>query len=314
MTDKTIEDEGGEMSKAIAKKGEDTALKPIQISKEDVRRLICADATDSEISLFLKIAQATKLNPWKKEIHLIKYGSSPAQTVTGYQTYLERAAKHPAWDGYEVWTDTEPGAKHPSKAHIRIFRKDWSHPFEWEVDWNECAGFTRDGKLTRPWQKRPYFMTKKCVIGQGCRLCFPFECGELPYIDAEMIGQEVNTDNAEVMAHRERWQSLCQSPELNEKEKADTDECYDVTRQVNLTKWWFGPTFMGNGEENKRLVAKGQAKEAPPDLPAPEVMEEKEEKTETVKEEPAKEEEKPEEPEEEKEPEPEPPVREELDL
>jgi phage recombination protein Bet len=301
------------MSKAIAKKKADTALKPIQISKEDVRRLICATASDAEIMLFVKIAQSMNLDPWKREVYLVKYGGKAGMVVTGYQTYLKRAARHPQWNGYKVWTETPVDAQYPTKAKIVIHRKDWTEPFEWECDWSECAGKTKEGKITAIWKQRPNFMLKKCVIGQGFRLCFPDECGGLPYLEAELVGTESPGESTEVMAHRERWQSLCQSPELNEKEKTDADECYDVTKRVNLTKWWFGPTFMGNGEENKRLVAKGQAKEAPPDLPPPEVIE-KEEKTETVKEEPAKEEAKPEEPEEEKEPEPEPPVREELSL
>jgi len=50
--------------------------------------------TKQELVMFLKLCQYQKLNPWLREVFLIKYSNDmPATTVTGKETFLKRAAK-----------------------------------------------------------------------------------------------------------------------------------------------------------------------------------------------------------------------------
>lgn len=123
--------------------------------------------------MFLNMASAYGLNPFKREIYCIPYGDK-VSIVTSYDTYIKRAERTGKLDGWHV--DTTGSAKDGTlQATITINRKDWTHPFTHTVLYTEVAG---NAPL---WHKSPVFMTKKVAIGQGFRLCFPDELGGMPY-------------------------------------------------------------------------------------------------------------------------------------
>jgi len=107
-----------------------------------------------EQNLFLEIAQAYNLNPFKREIYCIPYGEGDKRQlsiITGFEVYLKRAEMSGLLDGWKVWTDGEAVSKTVKKqmkkkdggtwekdvtvwtgnlkACIEIFRKDREKPF-----------------------------------------------------------------------------------------------------------------------------------------------------------------------------------------
>jgi phage recombination protein Bet len=152
------------------------------IDKETVRKFICANATDNEIGLFLEIAKAYELNPFKREVYLVKYGSYPASTIVGYETYLKRAERTGKLDGWDVEIDGEPPE---ASATITIHRKDRSHAIKWTAYYEDAVQRTKDGGVTSMWRKWK-FMLRKVAIAQGMRLAFPDELGGLPYTEEEL--------------------------------------------------------------------------------------------------------------------------------
>lgn len=173
--------------KAIAKI-DDQFVEIGKITKEDVKKFFCEKATDNEIALFLKIALLNGLNPFKRELYLVKYGEYPASIVTGYEVYLKRADRTQKCDGYRAWTEGE-GAN--MKAKIEIFRKDWKHPFTHEIEYSEYVQRKANGEVNIFWKTKPKTMCKKVVTAQGFRLAFPDEMGGLPYIQEEVNAEEV---------------------------------------------------------------------------------------------------------------------------
>lgn len=157
------------MTQAVAK------VEPIEVTGEMIKKYICPTATDQELFIAVNIAKSYGLNPFKREVHIIKYGSAPAQVVVGYEVYIKRAERTGLLDGWKV--TVSPDDKY---ATITIHRKDQSHPFEWTVSRSE---FDR-GQAN--WKTMPGFMLKKVAIGQGFRLCFPDEMGGLPYLPEEI--------------------------------------------------------------------------------------------------------------------------------
>lgn len=166
----------GRPKKELAKK-EDlaNAIQPVQITADDIRKFLCPRATDKELYMALNIIKSYNLNPFKREVHIIKYGDSPAQIVVGYEVYLKRAERTGKLDGWCVKV-----ADDNTSATITIYRKDWSKPFEWTVYRSEVD----KGQST--WKTMPKFMLEKVAIGQGFRLCFPDELGGLPYLREEI--------------------------------------------------------------------------------------------------------------------------------
>lgn len=145
-----------------------------------VKDLICKNATEQEIYLFLNICASTGLNPFKREVYLVKYGANPAMTVTGYEVYLKRAEASGKWNGYKCWTEGSLDTK-DLVAKCEVYRKDWEKPFYWEVDYTE--GLNMTNPITK---SKPKHMLKKTCISQALRLAFPDELGGLPYTSDEM--------------------------------------------------------------------------------------------------------------------------------
>lgn len=155
----------------------------VTLTTQDVKAYIAPNATDKEVYMFLNICKAYGLNPFKREVHFVKYGQNPGQVIVGYETYLKRAEATGKLNGWKSWIDGD-------KAKIIIYRKDWSNPFEFEIDIKE---FDKQQAL---WKTMRSFMAKKVVTAIGMRLCFPEDLGGMPYIPEE-LGVQHNGDTVE---------------------------------------------------------------------------------------------------------------------
>jgi phage recombination protein Bet len=133
---------------------------------------------DKERLQFIQIAKAYNLNPFKREIYCLKFGST-IQIITGYEVYLKRAEKTGKLDGWKAEIVNEKDQNN-TKAIVTIFRKDWSKAFVHEV-------YFKEYNSTNPvWKSKPLTMLKKVAIGQDFRLAFPDECGGMPYEESEL--------------------------------------------------------------------------------------------------------------------------------
>ena len=158
----------------------------IKIDATAIKSYLCAGATKEEIVLFLNQCQMFQLNPFKREIYLIKYTNYPAQIVVGYEAYLKRAERSKQWDGMESGIKGSL-KKHDLVAWAKIYRKDWKRPLYHEVDYNEFVKTKADGEtVTKFWAKMPKTMLKKVAISQAFRLAFPDEMAGMPYIVEEI--------------------------------------------------------------------------------------------------------------------------------
>lgn len=159
---------------------------PANITAEDIKKYICPMATDKEVFMFLNICKMYNLNPFKRgEIYLIKYSpSQAASTLVGYETYLKRAEESKNWDGMEATTEGKT-EDNTLKAIVKIYRKDWNHPFTHEVYYSEYVQRKQDGTVNKFWKEKPQTMIKKVCLSQAFRLCFPSEFSGMPYTKEE---------------------------------------------------------------------------------------------------------------------------------
>ncbi len=168
-----------------------TSLKPQEkvevpeLNIEDIKKYIAPGASDKELFMFINIAKSYGLNPFKREIHFVKYGNNPGQIIVGYETYLKRAERTDLLDGWDI--KIVDMGKPTERAVITIYRKDRSHPFTWEVYRREFD------KGQASWEVMPYFMLKKVAIAQGFRLAFPEDLGGMPYIPEEIT--DITSEN-----------------------------------------------------------------------------------------------------------------------
>lgn len=179
----------------------------VELTPKVVKDLICKDATDQELGLFLEICKRNQLDPFKREVYFIKYKKdTPATIVTGYETYLKRAEASGKWDGYKCWVE---GTGTDLIAKIEVYRKDWTRPFYWETYYTEAVQTKFDGSPNTFWKNKPRTMLKKVCISQGIRLAFPDEVGGLPYTNDEM---GADTTQYEVVDERDSAEATGRKP------------------------------------------------------------------------------------------------------
>lgn len=167
---------------------------------------------EKDKKMFIQIAQAFGLNPFKREIYCIPYNTKDGTTcsiLTGYEVYLKRAARLGKLDGWkcEAFGTVKDGSLY---AKVTIYRKDWSKPFEHTAYYVEAVNKNSYGKPISVWAKMPIFMTKKVAIAQAFRLCFPDEFDGMPYTTDEIDEDEMDdvTPSAPVQEDKAEYDRL----------------------------------------------------------------------------------------------------------
>jgi phage recombination protein Bet len=175
-------------------------------TREDIELLkdtIAKGASDPELRLFGKVCERTGLDPFARQIYLIKRWdtvlkrevASPQTSIDGFRLVADRTG---LMDGHEVywcgadgewrdvWLDQEP----PAAAKVIVFKKGCSRAFPAIALFREYAQTTREGKLTMMWAKMPANQLAKCAESLAIRKAFPAELSGL-YTREEMGQAEV---------------------------------------------------------------------------------------------------------------------------
>ena len=144
--------------------------------------------TDQEIVYFMHLCKARKLNPFTKEVYLIKYGNQPATMVVSRDALEKRAIKHEKYNGKKVGiyvlrkSDGEL-IKRDSTIYLKereeligawctVYRKDWENPVTVEVNLDEYIQTKNDGTPNTNWANRPITMITKVAKAQALREAF----------------------------------------------------------------------------------------------------------------------------------------------
>lgn len=166
----------------------------ITVTADDVRNLICPNADQKEVSLFLQLCKSQRLNPFVKDAYLVKYRDSPAQMITNYQVFNRRACRNENYAGIEngvvVLRNGEIVHKDGSAVYkaagetllggwAKVYFKDNRKPAYAEVALDDYS----TGKSN--WSKMPGVMIEKCAKAAAWRLAFPDDFQGM-YVSEEM--------------------------------------------------------------------------------------------------------------------------------
>lgn len=150
--------------------------------------------TDQEVNYFVHLCRGQGLNPFLKEIYLIKFGTQPATFVVSKEAFLKRAETNPQYDGSEsgIIVLNKDGELIERKGGFflkdseqvvggwaKVYRKDRKYPSDVQVTFEEYAGRTKDGNLNSNWANRPATMIKKVALVQALREAFPNDLNNL---------------------------------------------------------------------------------------------------------------------------------------
>lgn len=188
------------MNKSLAVKYE-TEKGEVALTIDMVRNFLVSGkpemVSDSEIVMFLNLAKYQKLNPFLREIYLVKWSSNQAATmVVGKDVFTKRAFHNPRFKGMEVGiivttaqniqyrkgTFIAPNEK-LAGGYAKIFIEGWDIPLEHTVSLEEY----NTGKSL--WQQKPATMIRKVAMVQALREAFPDDFQGL-YDESEMAVDE----------------------------------------------------------------------------------------------------------------------------
>lgn len=181
------------------------------VSQNDVTQKLLLDyliqsnsnLTEHEQKMFISVAMAYGLNPFKREIYPVAYGSGDKRKlsiIVGYEIYLKRAERTGKLDGFEVSISGifKKGKIQKKKfdgsfydvqgilpegevsATCTVWVKGKTHPVVWTVWFDE---YTQSNEM---WLSKPRTMIKKVAIEQAFRIAFPDEMGGMPYAPEEL--------------------------------------------------------------------------------------------------------------------------------
>lgn len=189
----------------------DDAGMPVKFTSQDIRERLCPNATDSELALCVELCNRQHLNPFTKEVYLVKYGSAPASIITSYQVFNRRANRQESYGGIKsgvvVMREGQIIKKRGSAVYKQVGEqllggwaevqfKDGKEPAYVELALSDYS----TGKSN--WAKMPGVMIEKCAKAGAWRLAYPDEFGGM-YTGEEMdqkVDQDMRTGSQPVKA------------------------------------------------------------------------------------------------------------------
>ena len=163
----------------------------IQVTRDEIKRLVCPEATDNELDMFMAHCAAHRLDPiGSKDAYLVKYRDrqtgayGPASIITSYHVFNRRARKFPDYAGIKSGVVCINNGKVSHKqgsavyANVdgaliggwaEVYVKGWTAPAYVEVSLDDFN--THRGN----WKKMPGQMIEKVAKCQAWRLAYPDE-------------------------------------------------------------------------------------------------------------------------------------------
>jgi phage recombination protein Bet len=157
-----------------------------------ITRTIAKGATPDELQLFLWVAKRHRLDPFTRQLHLVKRkdsatGEMVATIQVGIDGYRQMASRYPDF-GSTSEAEYGPDKKDekqdvPEWAKVRVFKKGISEPSVGVAYWDEYSPDLTN-KQAFMWRKMPKHMLAKCAEAIALRKAYP-DLADI-YTDDEM--------------------------------------------------------------------------------------------------------------------------------
>jgi phage recombination protein Bet len=175
-----------------------------------IKTAIARDATDAELALFIQTCKRLRLDPFARQIFLVKrpdkrapsgYAATTQVSIDGFRLVAERTREYrgqtaPEWCGPDgVWRDVWLSSTPPVAARIGVHRENFVEPLRRTALFRSYAQYSGRGNeryLNNMWRQYPELMLSKCAEALALRAAFPndlsgiYTTDELP-VDEEAV-------------------------------------------------------------------------------------------------------------------------------
>lgn len=170
-----------------------TEFTPVQ--RAALAQIGVADAADADLAVFLHYCQRTGLDPFSRQIYMIKReGKQTIQTgIDGFRLIAQRTGKYRGkvsteWCGDDgAWRDVWLGGPDnpPFAARVTIKHADHELPDSAVCLYHEFVGRKFNGDVNKMWETKPAHQLSKCAESGALRAAFPNDLGGM-FTDDEM--------------------------------------------------------------------------------------------------------------------------------
>jgi phage recombination protein Bet len=173
---------------------------------ETLRATIARGATDSEMGLFVQVCQRLRLDPFAKQIYLVKRPGQPASiqaSIDGLRVVAERSGDYegqqaPQWCGADgVWRDVWLAKEAPAAAKVGVYRRGFREPM---VRIAKLDAYKQPGPF---WTRMPEHMLAKVAEALALRAAFPHDLSGI-YAPEEMGEHSAHERHLEELREPER--------------------------------------------------------------------------------------------------------------
>lgn len=238
-----------------------------------IKNVLCPNLTDNELTLFSQICKKTGLDPFSRQIYVIKtkvWDSSTRsnvdkmQTMTsidGFRVIAERSNDYagqvgPFWCGPDgIWKDVWLMKYAPSAAKVGVLRKGFKEPLFRVCLFSEFAKTNKEGQILGQWKTMPTVMLAKCAESQALRTAFPndlsglYTAEEMDQAEKEIPRQEVNTFKVDHDVNTKINDPIQSNIKTTSIDLPDTSEFIDKHSTINTTIKMPAPS-----DEQKKLA------------------------------------------------------------
>lgn len=200
----------------LAKSDQPAGLTKVQIDL--LKRTIAIGATDDELAMFMHVAKKTGLDPFMRQIYLIKRKAKNAdgeyedratiQTgIDGYRLIASRTGEHAGTDD-AVFEDDKDGR--PMKATVTVWRKKGNerYPYTATARWNEYVQTAKAGYPMGLWGRMPHAMLAKVAEALALRKAFP------DYLSGILAAEEITEQPVETEKPTEEPKKLPETQDI----------------------------------------------------------------------------------------------------
>jgi len=207
-----------------------------------IKRMICKDASDDELQLFIQQCKRTGLDPFNRQIHAVKRWDSQTKRnvmtvqvgIDGFRLIAERTDRYVP--GREpTFTYDREGNLVSATSYVKKLAGGAWHEVSATAFFREYVQTTKEGVPNRFWARMPCTMLAKCAEALALRRAFPMELSGL-YAPEEMAQADVEVEVAPtpVVKQLPAPEVKPEQPPLSEHINPVFEECRQVCKHYQV--------------------------------------------------------------------------------